>query len=191
MDINFDGIFSKLEVPLLARSREIGEVLSEEEIDKPITSYVEVEDFVIDHSKEVSANEVESWIGEINPNFDPFDVYSPFATNCGSCALAVFERLNGDHSACATERNIPSDFEMEMLTNKTFVFMSPEEIEQKLLNAGDGAHAIIGINRNYGPGHWFNAACLDGKVVAIDGQSGEILDWPPDYGDVSSWEMGV
>ena len=56
---------------------------------------------------------------------------------------------------------------------------------------GDGAHAIIGIDRAEGPGHWFNAACIDGKVVAIDGQSGEILDWPPDYGDVVNWEMSV
>ena len=32
---------------------------------------------------------------------------------------------------------------------------------------------------------------VDGKVVAIDGQTGEILDWPPDYGDVVNWEMSV
>jgi len=60
-----------------------------------------------------------------------------------------------------------------------------------VLEAGDGAHAVIGVDREYGPGHWFNAACLEGKVVAIDGQSGEVLDWPPDYGHVVNWEMSV
>ena len=71
------------------------------------------------------------------------------------------------------------------------VSMSPYEIEQRLLSEGDGAHAIIGIDRAQGAGHWFNAACLNGKVVAIDGQSGEVMDWPPDYGDVVNWEMSV
>ena len=65
------------------------------------------------------------------------------------------------------------------------------EDETLYLAQGDGAHAIIGIDRAEGPGHWFNAACIDGKVVAIDGQTGEIRDWPPDYGDVVNWEMSV
>ena len=69
--------------------------------------------------------------------------------------------------------------------------MSPDEIRDRLLAEGDGAHAIIGIDRAEGPGHWFNAACMDGKVVAIDGQTGEITDWPPDYGDVVNWEMSI
>lgn len=77
------------------------------------------------------------------------------------------------------------------LTGLEQVSMSPEEIEATLLGAGDGAHAIIGIDRAEGPGHWFNAACIDGKVVAIDGQTGEITDWPPDYGDVVNWEMSM
>ena len=80
---------------------------------------------------------------------------------------------------------------MEKLLGKRIVSMSPEEIEKKLLEAGDGAYAVIGVDREYGPGHWFNAACLEGKVVAIDGQSGEVLDWPPDYGYVVNWEMNV
>lgn len=41
------------------------------------------------------------------------------------------------------------------------------------------------------PASLFNAACIDGKVVAIDGQTGEISDWPPDYGDVVNWEMSM
>lgn len=136
-------------------------------------------------------SDIDGWLGDINPNFDAFDPESPYCNNCGSCALAVYNRLNGDTDACATAENIGYNDEMNALTGMEQVSMSPEEIESRLLEAGDGAHAIIGIDRAEGPGHWFNAACVDGKVVAIDGQSGEIMAWPPDYGDVVNWEMSV
>ena len=45
---------------------------------------------------------ISDWIGDINPNFDPFDVESPYSTNCGSCAYAVYQRLEGVDDACAT-----------------------------------------------------------------------------------------
>lgn len=134
---------------------------------------------------------ISDWIGDINPNFDPFDVESPYSTNCGSCAYAVFQRLEGIDDACATADNIDYNFQMDALTGMEQVSMSPEEIEATLLEAGNGSHAIIGIDRSEGPGHWFNAACIDGKIVAIDGQTGEISDWPPDYGDVVNWEMSM
>lgn len=134
---------------------------------------------------------ITDWIGDINPNFDPFDVESPYSTNCGSCAYAVYQRLEGVDDACATEDNIDYNFQMNALTGMEQVSMSPADIEATLLEAGEGSHAIIGIDRSEGPGHWFNAACIDGKVVAIDGQTGEITDWPPDYGDVVNWEMSV
>lgn len=137
-------------------------------------------------------SDISNWLGDINPNYDEFDIESPYCNNCGSCAYAVYQRLEGiDTEACASVKNIPYNQEMEALTGMEQVSMSPDEIEQRLLAEGDGAHAIIGIDRAEGPGHWFNAACLDGKVVAIDGQTGEIRDWPPDYGDVVNWEMSV
>ena len=137
-------------------------------------------------------SDIDNWLGDINPNYDEFDYESPYSNNCGSCAYSVFQRLEGkDPQACASEVNIPYNDEMEALTGMEQVSMSPDEIEQRLLEQGDGAHAIIGVDRAEGAGHWFNAACIDGKVVAIDGQSGEIMDWPPDYGDVVNWEMSV
>ena len=136
-------------------------------------------------------NDLDNWLCDINPNFDEFDINSPYCNNCGSCAYAVWRRLEGDSDICASAENIGYNEEMEALTGMEQVSMSPDEIENNLLTQGDGAHAIIGIDRAEGPGHWFNAACIDGKVVAIDGQSGEILDWPPDYGDVVNWEMSV
>lgn len=141
---------------------------------------------------EIAALEnLDGWLKDINPNYDAFDIDSPYCNNCGSCAYAVYQRLEGNPDICATAENIGYNSEMEALTGMDQVSMSPQEIEACLLEQGDGAHAIIGIDRSYGPGHWFNAACIDGKVVAIDGQSGEINDWPPDYGDVVNWEMSV
>ena len=134
---------------------------------------------------------VNDWIGEINPNFDEFDIESPYCNNCGSCAYSVYQRLEGNPEACASAENIGYNSQMEALTGMEQVSMSPGEIEQRLLEQGAGSHAIIGIDRSEGAGHWFNAANIDGKVVAIDGQNGAITDWPPDYGDVVNWEMSV
>lgn len=137
-------------------------------------------------------NGVSEWISDINPNYDAFDPYSDYSNNCGSCAYAVYQRLEGiSNDSVASSENIPYNEDMEALTGMEQVPMDPSEIEQRLLDEGDGAHAIIGIDRAEGAGHWFNAACIDGKVVAIDGQTGEITDWPPDYGDVVNWEMSV
>lgn len=137
------------------------------------------------------SSDIAEWLPDINPNFDEFDIESPYCNNCGSCAFAVYQRLEGNQDACATADNIDYNYQMSALTGMEQVSMSPEEIETKLLEAGDGAHAIIGIDRNEGPGHWFNAACINGKVVSIDGQTGDISPWPPDYGDVCNWEMSV
>lgn len=142
--------------------------------------------------KNENLHHVESWINEINPDFDPFDVESPYCRNCGSCAYAVYRRLEGDCGAVATAENIPKNWQMEALTGMRQTQMSPEAIERTLLEQGSGAHAIIGIDRAYGPGHWFNAANIDGKVYAIDGQTGTIVGWPPtDLGNVVNWEMSM
>lgn len=144
-----------------------------------------------DQPEIVETNEIEGWLKEINPGYDPFDMDSPYCNNCGSCAYAVHRRLEGDTEIVATAENIGYNSEMEALTGMEQISMSPTEIAERLLEQGEGAHAIIGVDRAEGPGHWFNAAVMDGKVVAIDGQSGEINDWPPDYGDVVNWEMSV
>lgn len=134
---------------------------------------------------------IDEWLGEINPNYDVFDIESPYCNNCGSCAYSVYRRLEGDTDICASIENIGYNREMEALTGMEQVSMSPAEIEQRLLEQGAGAHAIIGIDRSEGQGHWFNAANINGKVVAIDGQDNSISDWPPDYGDVVNWEMSI
>lgn len=153
---------------------------------------LEFEDNVQNELAEIAPLEnIDGWIKDVNPNFDEFDINSPYCNNCGSCAYAVYQRLEGNPDICATAENIGYNNEMEALTGMEQVSMSPQEIEQRLLDEGDGSHAIIGIDRAEGAGHWFNAACIDGKVVAIDGQDGSVSGWPPDYGDVINWEMSV
>lgn len=149
------------------------------------------EDDLVELNEVRPIDELGTWLEEINPNFDPFDIDSPYCNNCGACAYAVYQRLEGNSNICATAENIGYNDEMEALTGMEQISMSPAEIEARLLEQGDGSHAIIGIDRLIGPGHWFNAANIGGKVVAIDGQTGEINDWPPDYGNVINWEMSV
>lgn len=145
------------------------------------------------HAEAQGLDDIKSWLGEINPKYtgDPFDKYS---NNCGSCAAAVHARLEGDGTAVATANTL-SVPEMESVTGRLQRTMSPSEIHDALVAEGPGAHAVIGVDRQTGPGHWFNAY-YDGKqVVAIDGQSGRILGWPPDYGvptsPVVNWDAGI
>jgi len=136
-------------------------------------------------------DDISEWLGEINPNYDPFDWDSPYCNNCGSCAFAVQKRFEGDSNIVATSENIGTIEEMNALTGMEQVPMSPNEIADYLISQGPGACGIVGIDRVSGPGHWFNAYYDGTKVVAIDAQTGQISDWPPDYGDVTNWDISV
>lgn len=138
-----------------------------------------------------SVDDISGWVGDINPNFDPFDMDSPYCNNCGSCALAVEKMLDGAENAEASDVNIGTVAEMEDLTGMTQMKMDYVDIENYLHMQGPGSHGIVGIDRVDGPGHWFNAY-FDGKnVVCIDGQTGEVSGWPPDYGNVSNVDFSV
>lgn len=141
-------------------------------------------------------NEASNWIQEINPNYyNPYILPSqnPYHINCGSCAFAVETRLSGGDDLVATQNNIKTDFAMEAATGKQCVYMSVQDIETVLREKGAGSHLIVGINRSPTPtgvpqaGHWFNAFFDGENFYTLDGQSGEILDWPYDYGSVSAW----
>lgn len=141
-------------------------------------------------------NDASTWIKDINPNFyNPFVLPSnnPYRVNCGSCAFAVDTRLSGGDDMVATTTNIGSDFAMEVATGKRCVYMPIEQIEDYLRSQGPGAHTVVGINRAPAPdgtfqaGHWFNAFFDGENFHTIDGQSGEILEWPHDYCDVTEW----
>lgn len=138
-------------------------------------------------------SEVQDWLGEINPNFDPYDDFDQYENNCGCCAYAVAQRLEGREDISAGPDNIGSEEGMSAITGHEIRETTSEEIELSLLEQGEGAHAIIGIDRVDGPGHWFNAYCADGEnVYYVDGQDATISEWPPEgLGDVSRWVMEV
>lgn len=141
-------------------------------------------------------DDASKWIKDINPNYyNPFILprNNPYHVNCGSCAFAVETRLSGGDDLVASANNIRTDYAMEVETGKRCVYMSVADIEDHLRKMGPGSHLIVGINRGPTPngtpqaGHWFNAFFDGENFHTIDGQSGEILDWPYDYGYVTEW----
>ncbi len=132
-------------------------------------------------------SDIKSWISSINPNprNDPRR-----NVNCAKCAAAVFERLNGNDGAVAGLGTY-SISEMNSITGRNQTPMSPSGIEHYLRTQGAGAHAVVGVDRSTGAGHWFNAFFDGHQVYTIEGQGGEINGWPPDYGDVVNWDVSI
>lgn len=175
---------------------EVAEVVEETEIaDKLAEIQESCSNLIEKHVRKAETisklKSVDSWLHEVNPKFNRFDVDSPYSINCGGVTLSVYGRLQGIDGLVATADNIRTVEEMEAITGKTQVIMSPEAIKEYLLDQGSGAHVIVGVHRYIGPGHWFNAANIEGRIVAIDGQCREIQDWPPDYGDIRCWHISV
>ena len=134
-----------------------------------------------------SIESIKNWIESVNPN--PHN--DPRRTvNCGQCAAAVFRRLDGDDDAVAKLGTFSIE-EMNQITGKTQTTMNPNQIRDYLESEGPGSHVVVGVDRSEGAGHWFNAYYDGFQVYTIEGQTGEIHGWPPDYGDVVHWDVSV
>jgi len=186
-DIEEPELLVDLDEPEVESPPEVGplpEVEPPPEIEEPV---------IIETAEALKVDSVQNWISDINPNYDPFDYECPYNENCGSCALAVWNRLNGgDTEMVASAENIGYNYQMEAITGMQQVEMSPDAIKDYLIEQGAGANGIVGIDRADGPGHWFNAYNDGGRIVAIDGQTGTIEDWPPqDLGNVIKWELSI
>lgn len=137
------------------------------------------------------------WVHSINPNYEnmslPCEERLLYSINCGSCAYALEQHFNGNDPAMqATSTNIDYDWEMEQITGLTCKYMSPDKIKSILIKRGPGSHLIVGINRHPvggkpQSGHWFNAYYDGSRVYTLDSQSGEVFEWPHDFGDVCEW----
>nr|WP_199345559.1 toxin glutamine deamidase domain-containing protein [Mycobacteroides chelonae] len=143
-----------------------------------------------------STAQIGDWLHEINrgPGMDPFDPAR--AVNCGQCALAVEQRLSGMSTDATAGHGTLSIQEMEAATGKQQVAATPSEIAKYLVDQGPGSHTVVGVDRAGDmAGHWFNAYYDGKKVWAVDGQTNEILGWPPDMDipghPVTNWDMGV
>lgn len=145
----------------------------------------------ISNSANGSIKEISSWISKVNPHYgNPF--FPQSSVNCGSCALAVENRLSGNKGATASLTNIGTDAGMEQATGKKCTYMGLDEMTEFVKSQGSGAHFIVGINRRLPngksiSGHWFNVYNDGGKLYTLEGQAGEIFEWPHDYGYISEW----
>lgn len=144
-------------------------------------------DNLMDEFGQFCMSDIQSWVSDINPNpnNDPRR-----HVNCGKCAAAVFERLNGSNSAVAGLGTY-SISEMNTITGRTQTPMGPSDIENYLRTQGAGSHVVVGVDRANGAGHWFNAFFDGHQVYTIEGQGGEINGWPPDYGNVVHWDASI
>jgi Papain fold toxin 1, glutamine deamidase len=64
-------------------------------------------------------------------------------------------------------------------------------IDRRLRELGPGSSAIVGFDREDGPGHWFNALNYEGTVLAVDGQSARYEKWPPSRAGLGFDERGM
>ena len=122
--------------------------------------------------------EYERLMEDVNGNYDPFDLGSPYNVNCGSCAIACEMRLSGlDPEAVAEASNIGTVAEMNEATGKTQVPMAPSEIVAYAEQQGPGFHGVVGCDwKGTSDGHWVNVSVSpSGRVYALDGQCGQAM----------------
>ena len=93
--------------------------------------------------------------------------------NCANCALATDATLAG-RPACALPGGATSVGVLEAHFGSSFKHVaSAQQMVATLEHAGPGARGIVFASRGrHRPGHLFNAANLDGRVVLVDGQHG-------------------
>jgi hypothetical protein len=130
-------------------------------------------------------------VGDVNPNYTgEFD--DPYAVNCGKCAESVFNKINGESDVVPASTGTYDTLQMNDATGVEQVAMSPSEIEQALIDGGPGSNAVVGVDWQGGGGHWYNAYYDGEKVLAVDGQTGDVSPWPGvDPGTVKNWDAGI
>lgn len=131
-----------------------------------------------------SADDIREWIKDVNPGYSG-SRFDPRSTNCGKCAHAVFDALSGKPVRDAGPGTYGSA-EMARAIGRKQIPITSSGIATRLRSEGAGAHAVVGVDRQNGVGHWFNAYFDGQDVWAIDGQAGTVSGWPPDYGSPSN-----
>lgn len=132
---------------------------------------------------------IQEWLGDVNPNYNP-DVDNEYSNNCGSCALATLKKFEGIDTAIASDKTLSIE-EMNKETGMEQVEMTPDTMQDYIIEQGAGKMYVVGIDRQPPlAGHWFNAYYDGNKVVAIDGQTNKVHDWPPNFNAVN-WDISV
>jgi hypothetical protein len=138
-----------------------------------------------------SIEEIDAALNSINPNFDWSDPSNGYATNCGHTSSNLNDFLNGSPSAEAPGGSTLDTPQMEARTGNPQTPMTPDAIEATLRAMGPGSHAVIGIDRSTGDGHWFNAYFDGDQVWTLDAQTGDRSPWPPDEPNATLWDASI
>lgn len=121
----------------------------------------------------------EKWAADVNPDRD-----APGRdNNCAECARAVDSTWQGNPAAAAAMADPDAPGEpvarMSEWAGQAPTEATMSDIQQRLEELGPGSRAVVGFDREDGPGHWFNAVNDEGTIKAVDGQSGLVETWPP------------
>ncbi|WP_435738012.1 hypothetical protein V5D56_05315 [Cellulosimicrobium sp. PMB13] len=106
--------------------------------------------------------------------------------HAASAVASMVGLLKGGEARTATPTG-PSEAELAELMGGAFEQTTPDEIAERLRGGGEGAFAIVGVDRAHGPGHWY-VALFDGEHVhALDPIANGRTEWPPPAADAVRW----
>lgn len=180
------------ELPLRRPNKELREQYEGEYIE-PDTEPAHVDRFA--HPSE--------FLETINPHFQESKAYQ---VNCWDCARAVESTWRGHPEVAAGRAALPGESEpdgeyndrSEAWYGRKMQPTNPQEIRGRLLDAGEGASALVTVHYEYSDaegflgeaGHAFNFVNHHGEVLLVDGQSGQVAEadggWPP-----ATWSPAV
>lgn len=138
------------------------------------------------------------FVGRINPHRDGGE--NAYQVNCADCARSVEATWRGRAEVAGGLADPDAEGEdpsrTEQWYGRTFRSATPDEVGRILATAGPGASALVevqytvdeyGIAKGYG--HAFNAVNLEGHILLVDGQVGQVETWsrwPPSGWDPST-----
>jgi Papain fold toxin 1, glutamine deamidase len=148
-------------------------------------------------------DDIKKWLPGVNPKYNGKPT-SPYSNNCGKCSEAVFNNLDRNPKYTGkVNKAQKGTYETPEMEHRTGLPQHPmgnpndpgstaySDIERTLIDGGAGSHAVVGIDRASGPGHWFNAHYDGTNVHVIDGQDGTISHWPPMDPDVNNCDVAI
>ncbi|MDT9593735.1 tetratricopeptide repeat protein [Nocardioides zeae] len=129
---------------------------------------------------------------------DPDRLAARPINHAASAVVAMLERLRGTGSTSTAGPTGPEPAELARIFGGRLGATTPEEIEAVLRAAGTGTYALVGVDREVGPGHWYiahigrNAGETEDQVNALDPIANTMRPWPPANADaVRWWATGV
>ncbi len=126
----------------------------------------------------------EEWVSTVNR---PGRLAPGRDLNCVDCARAVEANWRGRDAVAAPIAESwslggTSRLRLEQWSGGMLVDASLDQIGGLLVELGPGSSAMVVVDWAGGGAHAFNAVNDGGVITWVDGQSGRVGPWPPDYG---------